>query len=136
MTMFAAMLILAAGASDAYYPPCNEELRDQGIQGEMTNCAHRDYDAADRAMNIQWVKTAAKMKRSDAGMQSYDDGQPGFFETLLAAQRAWLTYRDAHCQSAGYYARGGSMEPMLVSLCKANLTNERTEQLRVLAEGY
>ncbi|MFZ1741705.1 MAG: lysozyme inhibitor LprI family protein, partial [Pontixanthobacter sp.] len=42
--------------------------------------------------------------------------------------------RDAHCRSEGYYAYGGSLEPLLVSSCKAQLTRQRTDQLVELVE--
>ena len=54
---------------------------------------------------------------------------------LLACQRAWLTYRDAQCLIEGYAARGGSMEPMLLSGCIARLTMARTQALRDLIEN-
>ncbi len=106
-------------------------------QMEMNYCAHEDFKAADARLNAQWSVTSAEMKRRD---QAYDDassdGRPGYFATLLAAQRAWLTYRDAHCRSEGYEARGGSLEPLLVSSCKAHLTNLRTADLEELARTY
>lgn len=105
-------------------------------QMAMNHCAHLDYEAADAALNAQWKITAATMKQRDENFDSDRDTRSGYFETLLEAQRAWLAYRDAHCQSEGYYARGGSLEPMLVSSCLAQLTRERTSQLAELVETY
>jgi uncharacterized protein YecT (DUF1311 family) len=87
-------------------------------------------------LNAQWKITAAAMKARDAGSANYrgDDTRAGYFESLLEAQRAWLRYRDAHCRTEGYIARGGSMEPMLVSGCKAHLTRMRTEELKALVD--
>lgn len=105
-------------------------------QADMNQCAHADYRAADTELNTQWKLTAAAMKASDKDFDSDYDTRPGYFATLLEAQRAWLSYRDAHCRSAGYFARGGSMEPLLASSCLAKLTRERTEQLKELVEMY
>ncbi|MEZ5712235.1 MAG: lysozyme inhibitor LprI family protein [Sphingobium sp.] len=107
---------------------------DPQTQTDMTICAGKDYAAADEELNAQWAITAKHMKEYDNTLDRSHDTRPGYFETLLKAQRAWLSYRDAHCTSAGYYARGGSLEPLLVSSCKAELTRERTAQLRELAE--
>ncbi|MEM9310349.1 MAG: lysozyme inhibitor LprI family protein, partial [Pseudomonadota bacterium] len=63
------------------------------------------------------------------------DTRPGWFASLLEAQRAWITYRDAHCRVDGYTARGGSLEPLLVSTCKTALTKARTNQLKELAQS-
>jgi uncharacterized protein YecT (DUF1311 family) len=54
---------------------------------------------------------------------------------LLKAQRAWIDYRDGQCEAEGFQARGGTMEPMLVAGCIANLTDQRTKELKQLEES-
>jgi uncharacterized protein YecT (DUF1311 family) len=100
-------------------------------QQHMNYCAAQDFHAADAALNAQWTLTANSMKRIDAEYPA-NDGRPGYFDTLLAAQRAWLAYRDGQCQSEGYTFRGGSMEPFMVATCRTRLTKQRTEELRAL----
>ncbi len=112
-------------------PSCANPL----TQAELNACAAEDYSAADKALNAAWSKADSAMRALDSGhFGDAIDNQPGYFDTLLEAQRAWLAYRDAHCRSEGYSARGGSMEPMLVSGCMAELTKMRTRQLNALAE--
>lgn len=113
---------------------CDDPL----YQQEMNYCALQDYKAADAELNAQWKITAAAMKARDAefaanGGSEYDTRE-GYFEALLEAQRGWLRYRDAHCLLDGYTARGGSMEPLLNSSCKASLTRLRTDELKALIE--
>lgn len=127
--MIGALLLAAAPP-----PNPNWNCEHPQVQQEMNWCAAQEYERADTALNAQWRETAAAMKERDATLDSSRDTRPGYFETLLAAQCAWLEYRDAHCRSAGYSARGGSLEPLLVGTCKAELTEERTEQLRNLIE--
>ena len=137
MTIFLLAAAIAAAqpiAADEAIPSCDQTLADTGNQPELNRCAHVDYLKADADLNAQWKRTAEHVKRLDKEFASYADEREGYYDALLAAQRAWLTYRDAHCVTEGYWARGGSMEPMLVSFCLANLTTERTEQLRQLAE--
>ena len=50
-------------------------------------------------------------------------------------QRGWIAYRDGQCELYGFEARGGSMEPMLVSGCKADMTRARTKELREFITG-
>jgi len=130
MSLLIALMLGQAGAAKIE-PDCGIS----GVQTELNQCAAQDFVVADQRLNAQWSLTAAHMRQRDAETRPYypDDGRPGYFDQLLAAQRAWLAFRDAHCASEGYWARGGSMEPMLVSGCKAALTNARTEQLRELA---
>lgn len=105
-------------------------------QADMNQCAFEDYQVADAELNVQWKKSAAAMRLRDENFEREYDTRSGYFETMLEAQRAWLAYRDAHCRSEGYFARGGSIEPLLVSSCLAHLTRLRTTQLSELVEMY
>lgn len=131
--MFVSLILVATVASAT--PPNPEwNCADPMAQQEMNWCAHQDFLAADALLNAQWARTSDAMKFRDENYESTRDERPGYFATLLAAQRAWITFRDMHCRSEGYYARGGSLEPLLVSTCKTYLTNIRTQQLADLAE--
>ncbi|MEL7196892.1 MAG: lysozyme inhibitor LprI family protein [Pseudomonadota bacterium] len=128
-------LLLTSPSIEAYVPECNQEAADRGIQQEMNICAHRDYLLADKELNEQWKLTSATMKSRDGSWKPDWDDRPGYFASLLEAQRAWITFRDAHCRVEGYVARGGSLEPLLVSTCKTALTKTRTAQLKELADS-
>lgn len=123
-------LLLAAMAAQPQID-CDNAM----TQTDMNICASLDYQAADKALNEQWTETAADMKRMDDQTAGhYPDKAPGYFDQLLAAQRAWLKYRDEHCASQGYLARGGTLQPMLIANCKTDLTKRRTEELRELTK--
>lgn len=133
--MISALLMLLVQANGL--PECDEQAAEMGVQQEMNICAHPDYLIADAALNVQWRLTRQAMQERDSEADKPDwDDRPGYFDTLPEAQRAWITYRDAHCRSEGYSARGGSLEPLLVSTCKTHLTKLRTAQLRELGETY
>lgn len=134
--MIASLLLpLLLQSADAL-PECDQAAADMGIQQAMNQCAYRDYLSADAAMDAQWKITRAKAKQDDADFAASGsaefDTREGHFASLLEAQRGWLRYRDAHCQLAGYSARGGSLEPLLVAMCKTDLTLQRTQQLKDL----
>ena len=104
-------------------------------QVAMNECAVRDYVRADDAMNAQWRVTLNEMHRRDHDIDlPGTSGELSYSAALLSAQRAWLAYRDAECRVQGYAAMGGSMRPMLVSLCLTQLTEQRTAQLRATLE--
>jgi uncharacterized protein YecT (DUF1311 family) len=121
------LLLLAAVAEP------QDDCANAQNQTQMTICAVRDFVQADAALNAQWKRTAALMQKKDATLK-LRDGRSGYYAVLLAAQQAWIKYRDANCVSDGYAARGGTMEPMLVAACKAGLTRQRTARLKSLAE--
>jgi uncharacterized protein YecT (DUF1311 family) len=92
-------------------------------QFEMNAIAARDYRDADAALNDVWGRASTFAHSIDRHAE------------LLAAQRAWLAYRDAACTAHAAPFEGGSMQPMVVSACLTQITEERT---RMLAEfhGY
>jgi uncharacterized protein YecT (DUF1311 family) len=101
-------------------------------QIEMNACAGIDFARADAELNSVWRKAVAQARAVDREFKEIagTDIRPGSEAVLREAQRAWLTFRDAHCTLEGYEARGGSMEPMLFNGCRARVTGERTAQLR------
>ncbi len=130
--MIAATLLLFAAVAEEPAVDCDKAM----AQFELNACAYQGYQRADAAMNAQWKITSARMKAIDADFDRTQDNRPGYFDTLLAAQRAWLTYRDQHCTGEGYTLRGGSAEPMVFSGCMTQLTEARTQQLKDLIEEY
>lgn len=118
------LFALALAASQAA-PDCG----DLPTQREMNACAAKQFSDADAELNERWKDALAYMRAIDRSPGNPPAAGPSNGDTLLAAQRAWLAYRDAHCLTTAHYARGGSMEPMVISLCKAGLTRERTAQL-------
>ncbi len=99
---------------------------------EMKECAARELAHVDAALNRQYNQTLAKMRNVDKGYPITADKRPGFAATLLASQRAWLTFRDAQCTIEGYSMRGGTGEGLVVATCKAAMTAERTKALAKL----
>lgn len=131
--MIGAAIFLAAAAVSGTNEP-EVSCEHPTSQLEMNICSFRDFRQADRELNDQWKITAEIQKGFDRDPDVVKDGRPGYFDTLLAAQRAWLSYRDTHCRSEGYSMRGGSAEPLVTNGCMAQLTRARTAQLKDLAE--
>jgi uncharacterized protein YecT (DUF1311 family) len=129
MKMTAIALLLAPGAALA---DDKVDCTDPQVQIEMNYCAEQDYKAADTALNAAYKTAMAAMKETDSYLP---EDMKGAADALLAAQRAWIPYRDKACASAGYVVRGGSMEPMIIYQCMARITKERTAELNDLAQG-
>jgi uncharacterized protein YecT (DUF1311 family) len=111
--------------------PTAQDCRDPQTQVEMNACAARDFEIADRALNIAYREAVAGARADDSELDRQVDQRPTSEAVLREAQRAWVTFRDAHCTLEGYQdARGGSMEPMSYNSCRTALTRARTAQLR------
>jgi uncharacterized protein YecT (DUF1311 family) len=126
--------VLMCGSAYAQNDPDQPKVdcNNAQTQMDMNICSQRDYDKADKALNEQYKKTRAAMVAIDSDL---DADLKGAEKALVKAQRAWVDYRDGECEAEGFQARGGSMEPMLVSGCKATLTVQRTKELKTLADG-
>lgn len=99
----------SAGAQDL-------DCENASDQATMDECANRSYRASDAKLNKTY--RALERKVSPAGLSK-----------LKAAQRAWLTYRDAQCAFNAAGTEGGSIHPMVLSMCLDALTTAQTEQL-------
>ena len=119
------MLTLALAASLAALQPdinCDEAR----TQTDMNYCADQDYRRADAELNRIWPQALQRAKALDR-----DVGGAVAEQRLRAAQRAWIAYRDAQCEVAGLEAYRGTMEPMLVAFCLKDMTERRTNDLRM-----
>jgi len=99
-------------------------------QSKMTACAFEAYQMADEDLNLAWGMAVDQAKSIDQA----NDGASDAFETLRAAQRGWISFRDLACEAESTLAFGGSMQPMLHAICLERLTRERTEHLRYFGE--
>jgi len=120
-----ALALLASAQTAEPQVDCDNAM----TQMAMNICAGRDYQKADRELNAVWKKAAARAKETDESV-----GGGTQHRELLAAQRAWLTFRDAHCSFEANQYRGGSIMPLIRSTCLTALTEARTKQLREYLE--
>ncbi len=125
-------MTLSAAPMVAVAQPVEPNCADPQTQAEMTACAGMDYEAADAELNALWPDLIAKAQSRDADMGDFftDRGLSTTEETLRRAQRAWIAYRDAECEYRSYDALGGTMQPMIGSQCRADLTRARIKTLR------
>ena len=119
MILFAALLLAGAGQT----------------QLDMDRAAGLAHQRADAAMNVQYRATMARMRTMDGYHAPDAQTGPSYENALLASQRAWLKFRDAECVIEGYQFRGGSAQPMAQSQCLADVTKQRTQQLKMLARS-
>jgi uncharacterized protein YecT (DUF1311 family) len=119
--VFVGFVLFTSGIAIAQEEPDCLDPRDQST---MTLCAGIDFTDADAELNKIWPALKKAEEENDKAT-----GKDEYVQALLASQRAWLKYRDLECVRQGFEAHGGSMEPMLVSTCMAQLTRERVKQL-------
>ena len=130
------MIILAVLALATVQAEGKLNCDDPKSQQEMNECSFAAYERADAALNRQWKPLFAKMEERDKVSDFGSDNGPTYVAALMASQRSWLKFRDANCVSESYFARGGSMEPMVLGNCLEQVTVARTKQLHDLLELF
>ena len=105
--------VFAAAQKQKKTGPC----ADPQTQAEMNICAGEEYKTADAALNQAYQKLNAML----------DDEEK---VQLKNAENAWIKYRDLHCDFVGDQYKGGSMRPMIVGLCLADVTRNRTTEIK------
>ena len=135
-TLVLLVAALSSAAAGAFMPALAQDAPDckaPETQADMTFCAGKDYEKADKQLNAAYQKVRKQLAERD---KTADESGKGAVDALVAAQRAWVAFRDANCDAFGFQARGGTMEPMLVSSCLADMSNKRADDLRQLSEGF
>ena len=105
-----------AGATSARAANCSPQT---ASQSELTECAEQDLGRADAKLNSVYRALMAKI---DGANQA----------RLRDAQRAWIAFRDKECvfRTGGGFDQPGTIWPMLVLQCRAELTRTRTYDLQ------
>ena len=130
----AALLISGATCAIAQEDPpvdCTSPM----TQADMNQCAYEDFEKADKELNVVYKQALKSQEDVDKQSAEINPIYVGAVKALKKAQRAWIDYRDGHCDGVGYEAVGGSMQGMLISGCQATMTTARTKELRELIQG-
>jgi uncharacterized protein YecT (DUF1311 family) len=84
-------------------------------QAALGQCADKAFHEADKKLNTAYQQIETRLKDDAAATK-----------LLIAAQRAWISFRDAECSfQGGPVDEAGSIYPMTVANCKAALTGAR-----------
>ncbi len=86
----------------------------------MNDCAHQEYVKADAEMNRVYKQLISVLAADQAKDQT----------KLREAQRAWVKYRDANCESESSLNEGRTIYPMVYDICLTSMTEERTKRLK------
>jgi uncharacterized protein YecT (DUF1311 family) len=94
---------------------------------EINECAMRAYKAQDRELNEAYRALTASLKPDGAG----DTTDYAAVKTqLVAAQKAWVSFRDADCNALRKYYEQGTIRTAMHVGCLIERTAQRTKELK------
>lgn len=98
----------------------------------MMFCALAEAEAWDQILNAEYREIMAGMREEDAREAEFFPEFANRADSLLAAQRAWITLRDADCALEYALWGSGSMRQIAGADCQMQRTAERTIYLHFL----
>ena len=100
----------------------------------MSSCLAAEAQVWDRYLNTEYKATKAAFEAMDADEAVSFPEYARRAEALLAAQRAWIAFRDAECELAYAEWGSGSMRSIAFADCTVEMTAERAIELRMMRE--
>ena len=110
-------LLLVATCAFAQGTKTPTPCADAQTQADMNICWGKEYKAADATLNQVYGQLIRKLDEADKAQ-------------LKQVESAWLKYRDANCEFVADQYKGGSIRPMIAAICLADVTNNRTAELK------
>ena len=103
----------------------------------MAECLSAETAAWDRILNADWKRARAAARAHEASGEAEAAGAtPGTEAALIAAQRAWIAFRDAECGLRYAMWIGGTFRVIAAGTCLRDMTAERVLDIReYLEEG-
>lgn len=102
----------------------------------MAMCASAEAQVWDKFLNAEYQALMAFSKVMDVDEAVYFPEFAKREESLRAAQRAWIAYRDAECGLAYALWGSGSMRNIAGSDCIMQMTAQRTIELLDMREQF
>lgn len=114
--VFGAVLAIATSV-----PANSASCKSANSQLEMNLCAAKAYKITDSELNQVYRELMDRLSPT---------GQIAIRKKLIAAQKAWIAFRDGECSFASAAAEGGSIYPLVFTNCLDALTRRRIADLR------
>ncbi|MCQ8784047.1 lysozyme inhibitor LprI family protein [Mangrovibrevibacter kandeliae] len=95
---------------------------------DIAACIDREQSAWDAILNERYRRATADAKATDKELG--DSGiDAGAATSLVAAQRAWIAFRDAECDRLYALDAGGTIRTLTYASCELDLTAQRAIDL-------
>lgn len=135
-TAIVALLVIvgatASHANDLDEPDCAHAADTQ----TTTICAANDLADADAELNTVYQRALADQAAFDKARKEGGESDAEAAKSLKAAERAWIAFRDANCESLNAGNIGGTGYSAFIVECQMTMTRDRIKELKsLIGEG-
>jgi uncharacterized protein YecT (DUF1311 family) len=130
--VLAAMVLVGAATAALADDELQVDCSNATSTADQTYCADQDFKKADKQLNAVYRKALAAEADIDNSNADVNKDYVGAVASLKKAQRIWVTYRDAHCDTVGYEAVGGTIQGTIILGCQTEMTTRRIKELKDL----
>lgn len=92
------------------------------VTRELEACAKNNFESSDKKLNVAYKTFSSKLS-----------GQPR--QTLVNAQREWISYKEKSCQTTNDSINAGEEAGIEKRVCLDQLTKIRTKELQYMDSG-
>jgi uncharacterized protein YecT (DUF1311 family) len=124
LLLAAAVLTMAGTALAQDIPGCENATSNV----EIGNCVYAAYQKADKELNAIWPKVLAYIDGQGEDMPA--DALETWKTTIVAAQKAWVSFKEQDCGAVQYEWWGGSGAGIAETTCLYSHTAQRVEDLK------
>jgi len=105
---------------------------DASSDAGLEDCAAKAFQAADAELNRVWKRALASIDQSSDSAGNLTSAEVGQWKSdLIAAQKAWASFKDLDCNEARSFEYwGGTGRSLAVLNCQFEYTVTRTRDLK------
>lgn len=112
----------------------NADAEDCGRAGstlDIASCYKQKYEKADSVLNAVYGDIMTDLeKQKEEAEGDYKTIMSKKIETLRTAERAWIDYREKHCEAVVASYGKGSLVTVAAVSCRFRMTERRIQALR------
>ncbi|MFC5458484.1 lysozyme inhibitor LprI family protein [Massilia niabensis] len=123
VTRVLVLLLLSAHAGPSFALDCNKRL----TTVELNECASKEKDKVEAKLNSTYQRIMKSLSRPDPDTDS--EQRSRMKKSLISAQRAWVTFREADCDAVYEKHADGTIRNLMYISCLQRHAEKRVKDL-------
>ena len=126
MHRFLATCLIVLSIKAYAEPENNIECGNAFSTPDIEHCASISLDKTEKKLNLAYQKLVKDLSQPNNEYENFTE----YKKKLLAAQRAWISFREADCAAQYEMHRPGTIRNSIYLACKEERAKQRIKELR------